>query len=165
MQGAKSRAFQTLLTEARYSLVARALFFHQRKLAANCFIFSSKQPFVLTESILLTDKHCRKNMAFPIKVVCFISGLQTHLGLLCSEPSKSGGPVQPAALAEAGVDPAWAGGPQATCPDSQQGLGPRGWRDRGARPLPLGGSALHCPVPVLRPALLGRRWWWGTPGS
>lgn len=160
MQGAKSRAFQTLLTEARYSLVARALFFHQRKLAANCFIFSSKQPFVLTESILLTDKHCRKNMAFPIKVVCFISGLQTHLGLLCSEPSKSRGPVRPAALAEAGVDPAWAG-----TPDSQQGLGPRGWRGRGAQPLPLGGgvcsplpSARASPSPARAALVVGDSW-------
>uniref|UniRef100_A0AC11ELU3 Peptidase D n=1 Tax=Ovis aries TaxID=9940 RepID=A0AC11ELU3_SHEEP len=36
-EGAKSRAFQTLLTEVRYSLVAKVLFFHQRKLAANYF--------------------------------------------------------------------------------------------------------------------------------
>lgn len=29
-------------------------------------------------------------MAFPIKVICFSSGLYTHLGLLCSEPSSLG---------------------------------------------------------------------------
>lgn len=34
-------------------------------------------------------------MAFPIKVICFISGLQTHLGLLCLEPSAAEAPSSP----------------------------------------------------------------------
>lgn len=49
MQGAKSRAFQTLLTDNHYSLVAKALFFFSTRenWQQTVFIFSSKQPFVL----------------------------------------------------------------------------------------------------------------------
>lgn len=65
-------------------------------------------------------------MAFPIKVICFISGLQTYLGLLCSELSKRRGPVKPSARAEAGVDPAQAGAlpPSGLASFGQRGLGP-----------------------------------------
>lgn len=87
-------------------------------------------------------------MAFPIKVICFISGLQTYLGLLCSEFSKSRGPVKPSARAEAGVDPAQAGArpPPGLESFGQRGLGP------GLSPL----RELLCtqPRPILLPALL-----------
>lgn len=92
-----------MLTKVRYSLVAKALFFTRENWQQTVFIFSSKRSFVLTESILLTDKHCGKNTAFPIKVICFISGLQTHLGLLCLEPSAVEAPSSP----EPKRKPAW----------------------------------------------------------
>lgn len=90
-------------------------------------------------------------MAFPIKVICFISDLQTHLGLLCSELSKSRGPVKPSAQAEAGVDQAQAG----TLPPTRlESLGQRG----------LGPSLSHGICSALGPGRFslpcsGRSWW------
>lgn len=86
-------------------------------------------------------------MAFPIKVICFISDLQTHLGLLCSELSKSRGPVKPSAQAEAGVDPAQAGTLPPTRLESlgQRGLGPS---------LSLSWDLLCAQPRLLLPALL-----------
>ena len=87
---------------------------------------------MLTESILLTDKHCGKNMAFPIKVICFISGLQTHLGLLCWEPSKveapsSPGPRRKQLQTRPGRAP----------PDAQQGCSPLHGVSSPLSPVPI----------------------------
>lgn len=73
-------------------------------------------------------------MAFPIKVICFISGLQTHLGLLSSELSKSRGPSRPLSRRK----PAWTR--HRLAPSAHNKPGGPGRRGVAS---PFVGSALH----------------------